>query len=65
MSQEVESTKSETTNTLKIILFSLGGLAIVLFLVACCVIAILLLLGPAIGNVFSNIVENLPPTPTP
>ena len=64
MSQEVENTKSGTANTTKIILFSLGGLVIVLFLVACCVIAVLLVLGPAVGNVFSNIVENLP-TPTP
>jgi hypothetical protein len=31
---------------------------------AICIIAILLLLGPTVGNVFSNIIENLP-TPTP
>lgn len=33
--------------------------ALILVLVAIVVIAILLVLGPAIGNVFSTIVENL------
>ena len=33
--------------------------ALILVLVAIVVIAILTLLGPAIGNVFSNIVQNL------
>jgi pilus assembly protein Flp/PilA len=33
--------------------------ALILVLVAIVVIAILLLVGPAVGNVFSTIVENL------
>jgi pilus assembly protein Flp/PilA len=33
--------------------------ALILVLVAVVVIAILALLGPAIGNVFSNIIENI------
>jgi len=33
--------------------------ALILVLVAIVVIAILLILGPAIGNVFSNIVRNV------
>jgi pilus assembly protein Flp/PilA len=33
--------------------------ALILVLVAVVVIAILSLLGPAIGNVFSNIIENI------
>lgn len=33
--------------------------ALILVLVAVVVIVILALLGPAIGNIFSNIVENL------
>ena len=35
-----------------------------LFLISCVTISILLLLGPVVGNVFSNIVQNLG-TPTP
>ncbi|KKT66686.1 MAG: hypothetical protein UW58_C0004G0035 [Candidatus Collierbacteria bacterium GW2011_GWC2_44_30] len=37
--------------------------ALILVLVAIVVIAVLLLLGPIIGNVFSSIEETLPPTP--
>ena len=33
-------------------------------LIPICVIVILALLGPSVGNVFSNIIQNLP-TPTP
>ncbi len=37
-----------------------------LFLIACVTISMLLLLGPVVGNVFSNIVQNLgTPTPRP
>ncbi len=35
-----------------------------LCLIPICVIVVLTLMGPAIGNVFSNIIENLP-SPTP
>jgi len=46
------------------ILVVLLAFAAILFCVAIAVIAVLLLLGPVIGNVFSNIVENLS-TPVP
>ena len=37
----------------------LGGIVGVFFGLVVCVISILLLLGPVVGNVFSNIVENI------
>lgn len=40
------------------------ALLAVFILIPICIIAVLLLLGPVVGNVFSNIVENLP-TPVP
>lgn len=40
------------------------ALVVVCILAACVIIAILLLLGPVVGNVFSNVVENLG-TPMP
>jgi hypothetical protein len=42
---------------------TIGAVAL-LCLVPICVIVILTLLGPSIGTVFSNIIENLP-SPTP
>jgi len=33
-------------------------------LIPICVVVILALMGPSVGNVFSNIIQNLP-TPTP
>jgi hypothetical protein len=39
-------------------------LLIVCVLIACCVLVVPALLGPSVGNVFSNIIENMP-TPTP
>jgi len=39
--------------------------ALILVLVAVVVIVILALLGPAIGNIFSNIINSLNATPTP
>ncbi len=44
------------------------AVAVVLFLCCCCLVAIwsgLVLGGPTIGNVFSNIVEGLEMTPVP
>ncbi len=38
--------------------------ALILVLVAVVVIVILALLGPAIGNIFSNIINSLNPEPT-
>lgn len=52
---------SDSGSSAAIIIVSLIA---VFVLVPICIIAVLLLLGPAIGNVFSNIVENLG-TPTP
>jgi hypothetical protein len=52
-------------NTLLIIVAVIAGL----ILLCCCCLAIVyfgfLLAGPAVGNVFSNIVNNLVITPTP
>ncbi len=39
--------------------------ALILVLVAVVVIVILALLGPAIGNIFSNIIDSLNPTASP
>jgi uncharacterized RDD family membrane protein YckC len=52
---------SDSGSSAAIIIVALIG---VFVLVPICIIAVLLLLGPVVGNVFSNIVENLP-TPTP
>ncbi|MBN1994460.1 MAG: pilus assembly protein [Anaerolineae bacterium] len=41
------------------------ALIVICILAACVIIAVLMLLGPAVGNVFSNIVENLEVTPVP
>jgi hypothetical protein len=41
------------------------GLFLLCILTACVVIAILMLLGPTVGTVFSNIVENIEMTPAP
>jgi hypothetical protein len=43
----------------KAILSSVAILALILVLVACVVIVLLVLLGPAMGNVFSNIIRSL------
>ncbi|MDM8530837.1 hypothetical protein QUF63_06670 [Anaerolineales bacterium HSG25] len=40
-------------------------LFILLITVPICAIAILLLMGPTIGNVFSNVIEELEQTPAP
>ena len=53
-----------TKSKLPTILIIIAALLIVCVLIACCVIAIPALLGPSVGNVFSNIIENLV-TPTP
>lgn len=53
-------------NTLLIVIAVVVGL---ILLCCCCVLAFIflgpLILGPSIGNVFSNIVNNLAITPTP
>jgi hypothetical protein len=54
-----------TNRTLLIILIVLVGLPLLCVCVSIVVIAILTLMGPSIGNVFSGIVEELDVTPTP
>jgi len=44
-------------------LISILWIAIVAILFGCCVIGLLALMGPAIGNVFSNIMNGIGPTP--
>ncbi len=40
---------------------------VVLCILGACIVFVIVpaILGPAVGNVFSNIVTSLPPTPTP
>jgi hypothetical protein len=38
-------------------------IVVVALLIGCCVAVSLLMLGPAVGNVFSNIIQNVGPTP--
>jgi lipopolysaccharide/colanic/teichoic acid biosynthesis glycosyltransferase len=56
----VEEKKSN--RTLIIIIVVVVALIV---LCCCCVLAILTLAGPAVGNVFSNIIEGLEMTPMP
>ncbi|MCL4303382.1 MAG: RDD family protein [Anaerolineae bacterium] len=60
-SDNVTFVPSDSGSSAAIIIVALVSLFI---LVPICIIAVLLLLGPVVGNVFSNIVENLG-TPTP
>jgi len=46
------------------ILIIIAVLLVVCVLAACCIFVILALTGPSVGNVFSNIIQNMP-TPTP
>ncbi len=62
---EAESTSDGAGKAIGITAAVIIGLIVVCVLAACVVIAILLLLGPVVGNVFSNIVENLEMTPVP
>ncbi len=45
--------------TWAIVLIVVGGVLVILCLLPVCVISILTLLGPSIGNVFSNIIMDL------
>jgi len=44
-------------------LIALIVLIVLCVLACCCVFVVLSLLGPAVGNVFSGIIEQLPATP--
>jgi flagellar basal body-associated protein FliL len=46
------------------ILIIIAVLLIACALAVCCVVVILAALGPSVGNVFSNIIQNMP-TPMP
>ena len=52
-----ESAEKKKLPTWAIILIVVGGL--VLCVIPACVILILMVMGPAIGNVFSNIIEEM------
>lgn len=47
---------AQNNNTMKIVIAVVVGLVACCVLVPICVIVILALLGPAIGNVFSNVI---------
>jgi len=49
---------------LPIIIIVIVAVLALCILIPICVIVILALMGPSVGNVFSNIIQNLP-TPTP
>lgn len=70
MSQDLSSANQESTSggagkAVGIGVWVLIALIVICILAACVIIAVLMLLGPAVGNVFSNIVENLEVTPVP
>ena len=52
--------KSNTTLIIIIVV-----VVVVIVLCCCCVLGTMLLGGPAIGNVFSNVIEELEMTPVP
>lgn len=61
----VEYQEPKQNNTTRNIIIAV---AVVIFLCCCCIIAIwagLLLMGPAVGNVFSNVIQELEVTPLP
>ena len=62
---DTESTSGGAGKTVGITLGIIISLILLCVFVACVVIAVLLLLGPTVGNVFSGVVENLEMTPTP
>jgi flagellar basal body-associated protein FliL len=62
MAEYQEPKQNNTTRNIII------AVAVVIFLCCCCIVAIwagLLLMGPAVGNVFSNVIQELEVTPVP
>jgi flagellar basal body-associated protein FliL len=60
MAEYQEPKQNNTTRNIII------AVAVVIFLCCCCIIAIwagLLLMGPAVGNVFSNVIQEITPVP--
>jgi flagellar basal body-associated protein FliL len=58
--EPMEEKKSNTTLIIIIVV-----VVVLIVLCCCCVLGLLTLGGPAIGNVFSNIIEELEMTPMP
>jgi flagellar basal body-associated protein FliL len=60
MAEYQEPKQNNTTRNIII------AVAVVIFLCCCCIVAIwagLLLMGPAVGNVFSNVIQEITPVP--
>ena len=55
-----EEKKSNTTLIIIIVV-----VVVLIVLCCCCVLGTVLLLGPAVGNVFSNVIEGIEMTPMP
>lgn len=58
-----EPMEEKKSNTVLIIIIVV--VVVLIVLCCCCVFGTLLLSGPAVGNVFSNIIEGLEVTPAP
>ena len=54
----------DSRSVLLIVVIAILAVLMICIVIPICVIVILALLGPSIGNVFSNIIQNLP-TATP
>ena len=58
-----EPTEEKKSNLTLIIIIAV--VVVLIVLCCCCVLGTMLLAGPAVGNVFSNIIEGLEMTPVP
>ena len=58
--EPMEEKKSNTTLIIIIVV-----VVVLIVLCCCCVLGLLTLAGPAVGNVFSNIIEGIEVTPVP
>jgi Na+-driven multidrug efflux pump len=58
--EPVEEKKSNTTLIIIIV-----AVVVLIVLCCCCVVGLMTFGGPAIGNVFSNVIEGLELTPMP
>jgi len=58
-----EPTEEKKSNITLIIIIAV--VVVLIVLCCCCVLGTVLLAGPAIGNVFSNVIEGLEMTPVP
>jgi predicted PurR-regulated permease PerM len=53
---------TQQSNTTRNIIIAV---VVIVLLCCCCLIATMVLMGPTIGNVFSNIIQNIEITPAP